>query len=390
MISSSALASARPARLLYAALVLVVFALTACAGSIGPSRTSVPPPRAISIASEHHDASTESFLDAAHRPVAEATDAALTMQGGMASATEGGALTTNDETGTMADAGASPPAPLGRQFRGRSEDELLEAMATRPVVRVIERFSSTTLVYHLDLGDGLEIAFKPDRTGQEGWWRHEIDAYRLARVLGIEGRVPPAVTRRIPLAAFGRWGRNAGLIASGRRHDSVVGAAIYWMPTLRNAQLHTPENVRRWTEWLDPRRSIPPEHRDLASDIATVLAFDYLQANTDRWNSGNVRVDENGRIVMRDNNGAWFLAGLEREGYIESIRRLPRGFAEALARATPEALRDELARDPGWASEGPHLTRQHFAAYEARRQRLLARIRRLVQHYGEAAVYAWP
>ncbi len=77
---------------------------------------------------------------------------------------------------------SAPQAPAAsaehavRMFRGRPEDDLLREMATRPVRRVIERFNSSTLVFHCDLGDGYEIAFKPARQGERDWWVHELAA----------------------------------------------------------------------------------------------------------------------------------------------------------------------------------------------------------------------
>ena len=72
-------------------------------------------------------------------------------------------------------------APALRTFRGHPEDDLLREMATRPVLRVIERFNSSTLVFHCDLGDGIEMAFKPARQGEHDWWIHEVAGYELAR-----------------------------------------------------------------------------------------------------------------------------------------------------------------------------------------------------------------
>ena len=100
----------------------------------------------------------------------------------------------------VADAGPSPDAavvaaaPTGervRMFRGRSEDEWLRQMSERPVVRTLERFHSTLFVFHMDLGDGVEISFQPERPGQETFWRREVTSYHLARLLGIDNRVPP-------------------------------------------------------------------------------------------------------------------------------------------------------------------------------------------------------
>nr|MBK7064260.1 hypothetical protein [Deltaproteobacteria bacterium] len=51
-------------------------------------------------------------------------------------------------------------------FRGRSEDEWLRQMSERPWC---ERwaFHSTLFVFHMDLGDGVEIGFQPGAPGRD-------------------------------------------------------------------------------------------------------------------------------------------------------------------------------------------------------------------------------
>ncbi len=290
-----------------------------------------------------------------------------------------------------AESTTDPPAATtvatGRVFRGRSEDDWLRAMATRPVARLVSRHSSTAIVYHFDLGDGVEIGFKPERPRQEGYWRHEVVTYRLARVLGITDRVPPVVGRRIPMAAFGPTARGDQLIASG--HDgSVLGSASVWMPVLRGAQLHLQPARHDWNAWMNPGLPLPPEHADAARQVAMVLLLDYLQSNYDRWNCCNVPVDEHGDIVIRDNDAGWYLGPLLHLGTPTVVHRLPRSVWEALQRADPAALRAEVERDP-LASEGL-LGADQYRAYETRRQRLIERVQGLIARYGEAAVLPWP
>ncbi len=295
-----------------------------------------------------------------------------------------------DEPPTVSSDAATvaPPSEHPRVYRGMAEDDWVTAMATRPVVRVVRRYSSSTFVYQLELEGGMQIAFKPDRVGQEGWWRHEVIAYRLARLIDIRERVPPAVVRRVPLAVLGRLGRGAGLVPSGRHRDVVVGAAIAWVPELHYVGLHTPDAMHRWNAWLRPGAAIPPEHDARAREIAEVLVLDFLAANSDRWNSANLPTDENGHLVFRDNNGGWFLSELQRQGWIESIRRIPRGVFQAIERATPESFAAELLLDAG--GEAALLARPNLAAWETRRARLVDRIRSLVRRHGADAVFAWP
>jgi hypothetical protein len=261
------------------------------------------------------------------------------------------------------------------------EDDLLREMATRPVRRVIERFNSSTLVFHCDLGDGIEIAFKPARQGEHDWWIHEVAGYELARLLGIEERVPPAVVRRVPVSALEGFLRDANLEVN--RDGTVDGAAIFWMPVLRRTNLHTAEAREQWTAWLDPRRQIPAEHRRRATQIAALIAFDYLQANFDRWNAANVPQDEHGDLVFRDNNRGWYIENLVRldRGGIDGLRRLPASLLPAVERASGAALaRRTVHVTPRVLSE------RQVEQYELRRRALLARINELIAEYGRDQV----
>jgi len=293
-----------------------------------------------------------------------------------------------------ADAGApaaamEPAAPAQRpdgirRFRGQDEDALLQAMATRPVQRVLHRFSSSTLVFHCDLGDGVEIAFKPARRGEHQWWKHEVLGYRLARVLGITGRVPPAVSRTVPASVIESFANDRDLIRE--RDGTIRGVAIYWMPVLHHSGLHEPEARDEWSRWMSARNDVPPASRRRAAQIAELIAFDYLQGNFDRWNAANVAVDEHGDLVFRDNNRGWFLQNLVQvdRGGIDHIERIPASLLPGIERATADAVRAEVRRD-GLRFRRLE-TARYWAAYSARREALLRRIRESIAEHGRERV----
>jgi hypothetical protein len=273
-----------------------------------------------------------------------------------------------------------------RTFRGRAEDEWLREMATRPVARMISRHMSTAVVYRLDLGDGIEIGFKPERPGQTYWWRREIVSYHFARLLGIEGRVPPVVGRRVPASMFGRFARRDALVVDAE--GMVPGSASVWMPSLHGEEIHIGEGRQEWTRWLRPGAHIPAEHRERARQIAVLLVFDHLMGNFDRWNCCNIPIDEHDQLVYRDNDAGWQPRILDHVGSPSHIRRLPRSLYEALSRVTGDALRAAFERDP-MASVG-FVVPESMPAYDRRRQKLLVHLRRLLARHGEDAVLAWP
>jgi hypothetical protein len=286
-----------------------------------------------------------------------------------------------DTANTTTATATTTTTPSGaRMFRGQDEDTLLREMGSRPVVRVIERFNSSTLVFHCDLGNGLEIAFKPARRGERNWWVHEIAGYELARALGIEGRVPPATYKRVPVSMFDHFDRDARLIV----HNGMVeGTAIFWMPVLHRSRIQTAESHAEWGPWMDPRNPIPAEHRRRALQIADLIVFDYLEANFDRWNSANVPMDEHDDLVYRDNNRAWFNINLRRvtRGGLRNIRRISAGLLAGVERATDDVLRARTFR-----TRPRILTRKQLQGYETRRRALLQQIERMIRQHGRENV----
>ncbi|MEZ4392873.1 MAG: hypothetical protein R3A48_17440 [Polyangiales bacterium] len=285
-----------------------------------------------------------------------------------------------------------PEAPAAsaegvRMFRGRSEDEWVRLMHERPVERTVARFHSTLYVFHMDLGDGVEISFQPEQRNLESFWRREIASYHLARLLGIQHRVPPTIGKRVPLSAFGRLGRNTNLIVD--REGMVYGSASVWMPVLHGAQMHEAPARREWSGWMNPANPVPEDRRERARQVSEVLVFDYLAANYDRWNCCNITVDENNDLVFRDNDAGWFPRGDQHAGL--AGRRAP-GAALPLrvdAARDPEALRASIANDP-MASRVHLIPDASFVGYERRRNALIANLRRMVERHGEAAVFPWP
>ncbi len=285
----------------------------------------------------------------------------------------------------------STDAPA-EMYRGQSVAVWLDALAHRPVVRMLHRFSSTTAVYHLDLGDGIEAAFKPETRVFRTLWHNDIAGYRLARALGVADRSPPATARRVALEIFGRHAARDGLMPSRENPAEVWGAVILWLPTLGHTDLHTDAGRARWNAWLDVHGRIPRAHTEQAEQISTLLLFDYLQGNEDRWNAGNLRTDEHGDVLYRDNNGGWWSAIMSDpatgEWRLHDAQRFRRSVVDALVRTDIAALRAEFARDS--AAPAPLVNDRVLAAYGRRRARALAYVRACVRRFGEGRVFAWP
>ena len=292
-------------------------------------------------------------------------------------------------------AARSQPAPVAppavgadaRQFGGVSEARILEAIRG---ARVLGRqnVGSTSVNLHLRLEGGIDAAWKPRTSTHRDSYRAEIAAYRLNRLLGLN-RVPPAVSRAIPRATL-RLAPDSPVLFE--RDNTARGAAIYWVPVLRPSRIDGVEEQERWGRWLRQGRTVPPDQAQRAEEISTLLVFDFLTGNWDRWSGANVPMDALGHLIYRDNNGGFeepFVEGLLQRS--RSLLNRTQRFSRAVigrARAMTEAsVRAEMALDPDRST--PMLSAGQLRSLLRRRDLLLAYVDSLVRRHGEAAVLPW-
>ncbi len=173
----------------------------------------------------------------------------------------------------------------------------------------------TSYVLKVTLEGGLAAAYKPGSTLPFGRHRYkgEIAAYRLARALGLEN-VPRAIPRAFSATAIhdvfptpkgaADFDRKAIVDSGGLVH----GALMPWIPDYRVLPLEEPSWRARWEGWLmNPEARIPDGQSSLAASISTMLVFDYITANWDRWSGGNVaRAGVGGALLFVDNDGAFY------------------------------------------------------------------------------------
>jgi hypothetical protein len=280
------------------------------------------------------------------------------------------------------DAGEAP-----RTFGGLPEDRILDAIRTGRIVGR-QNVGSTSVNFHLRLAGDIDAAWKPRTSTHGETYRAEIAAYRLNRMLGLS-RVPPAVSRSVPRSAL-HLAPTSPVIAE--RDLTVRGAAIYWVPVLRDSLIDRPREIERWSSWLRQGREVPADQRARAEEISTLLVFDFLTGNWDRWSGANVPMDAAGHLIYRDNNGAFeepFVLGLMQNG-MAWLRRSQRFSASVIARAralTDASIREEMALDGDPAH--PPLTEAQRRSLLRRRDALLVYVDGLIRRHGEAAVLAF-
>jgi hypothetical protein len=176
------------------------------------------------------------------------------------------------------------------------------------------------------------------------------------------------------------------------RDNTARGAAIYWVPVLRPSRIDGAEEQERWGRWLRQGRTVPPDQAQRAEEISTLLVFDFLTGNWDRWSGANVPMDALGHLIYRDNNGGFeepFVEGLLQRS--RSLLNRTQRFSRAVigrARAMTEAsVRAEMALDPDRST--PMLSAGQLRSLLRRRDLLLAYVDSLVRRHGEAAVLPW-
>jgi hypothetical protein len=275
-------------------------------------------------------------------------------------------------------------------LRALREEKVLSA---RPV-------GTTSAVFKLDLAGPIDAAFRPQSRYNPRGVSAELAAFRLARRLGLDN-VAPVVPRSFPVSALLRlvgaaypdaWeALEKELIP---RHGQVLGAAVYWIPELRELGLDTPPGVARFTRWLAQGAELPAQP-ELAAQVSTMLAFDYLIANCDRFSGANAQGDAGAkRLFLRDHNLAFldpFRASQHRRALarLKRTQRFSRRFVAAL-KALPEDGLSGVLADPLDPPELQVVSQGQVQGIMERRRALLSYVAALIDSYGESNVLTFP
>jgi len=291
--------------------------------------------------------------------------------------------------------------PQARRFASSelTEDRILEALFSARLDN-LRPIGTTSVTFQMQLAGAIDGAFKPESRLHPRGWAHEVAAYRLAGVLGMD-QVPPARVRVIERGQMRRhiapdWeGDPDSLLAplafsaNVPGSTTVRGAAIYWVPNLERGTLDQAEGLARWTGWLEPGAPLSPEQRILARDLASMCLFDALVGNGDRLSGGNLRTATNGmqRVIIRDFNLAFPVRWSEgqRQRIVEELqraRRFPRALVDAL-RGLDEAALEQASHDE---IVGDLLSDSQREALLERRAMVLSYVAALIEEHGEAAV----
>jgi len=258
----------------------------------------------------------------------------------------------------------------------------------------------TSYVLKVTLAGGAVGVFKPRSRRYLGdrRYRGEIAAYRLGAALGLDN-VPRATPRAFDAAALRaacgstpgnaeRFDREALVDPDGK----LRGAFIDWIDDYRELPLENADWRARWEPWLmNPATQVPKVDLGLASAISTMIAFDYLTGNWDRWSGGNVARAGTGALLYVDNDGAFYERppsdALEHQlGVLRRVVRFSRRFVDALRALDPPKLAAAIGdEEPG----APLLPPSVLAGVEERGRAILQLVDSRVARLGERAALAF-
>jgi hypothetical protein len=288
----------------------------------------------------------------------------------------------------IVDGEAGAALPSASASTSTSEREVDAYVTAEPLGA--KSIGHTSYVLKLTLEGGAVAVFKPRSKLPLGDHRYkgEIAAYRLARALGLDN-VPRAIPRTFDAARLralqGDFDQKGLVDADGR----VRGALMPWIDKYRVLPLEEGESRARWEAWLfDAHSSVPEDSRALAASVSTMIAFDYVTANWDRWSGGNVAEDgASGKVLFVDNDGAFYEwpspATLARQrAQLERVTRFSRRFVAALRALDARKLREALGEEsPGV----PLVSDRVVGGVDARRGAVLDVVDARVRDAGEGA-----
>jgi hypothetical protein len=198
-------------------------------------------------------------------------------------------------------------------FLGERHERHVERIRSEPIVGTRVNKGGTALSFRLDLAHRVRVVFKPDQRNTWSVPRKEVAAYRVDRLLGLNG-VPPSTLRVVDreelvatLPANNRFfvdkiDREAIFDDAGR----TLGSASVWIADLVDPGLDTIAAIRRWSDWLHVGSAIRSGDESLAAQLSSMLLYDRIIDNFDRFSGGGLltSADEQS-LYLLDNSTAF-------------------------------------------------------------------------------------
>jgi hypothetical protein len=394
-----------------------------------PALATLPP-------SEPTDADWQMAIDKARRGVARAR-APQTFARALI-ARDRAAMARKVALRAMIDGGVQPA--LKRVFNRaiaadpRLHPDVVTLGVDEPIDGIFALGGGRSISMRMTVGGENKYAFKPAQDEWGNGWRAELAAYLFCEIVPCQFLVPRNRAARISRArfetlyAFGRsdwqasyarrfsdlhWVEEAG--PDGITRDYLYGTLEDWAPHFVNWPI---EYTEVYKDWLDVRfhpanlnvsyaAAIKPFKtlgggdfyqdllseqgdatvRDIARQLSSLLVFDYLTQNWDRFSTTEKYYGVNnqfaaGRFISLDNGAAFYDEPIAEVGpRFELTSRFSRSMVTAVRALAPSAVNDVLFPDPSWTE------RRRLELFWQQRDKMLRRVDALVERYGERRVF---
>jgi hypothetical protein len=284
-------------------------------------------------------------------------------------------------------------------FLGMSDELLLDRVRTLPVARFKLNHGGSSLSFRMEFADGSRAAWKPMQTNTQSIPRKEVAAYRLNRLLGLHA-VPPAAPRAVTRQElFDHLHPDSLPFLPRIKAETVfgpdgitIGTASYWIPIIKDSGFDTPDGRRQTQAWLTQGQPVPMDQASMAAQVSTLIVFDFLTANPDRYSGGNMKMSPDGKqLFFMDNTMSFYVDG---DGYernrevLFKTQRFSRALYQALDRVTIGNMQRALAEELGTPYE--ILTPAEIAAVVSRRGVVQRYVASLIAQHGDRNVLVFP
>jgi hypothetical protein len=289
---------------------------------------------------------------------------------------------------------AEGPAPSHEDGGSARDGEAARTGSADDALAAAHSIGNTSVAFKLTFESGAKAAFKPRSKRGRDRYKGEIAAYRIGRALDLDN-VPAVAFERVSVSDLARalaphppslaLAKNELVAdADGR----VPGAAIPWIADLDVLRLESEPWRAKWRAWLLSGEPIADGDRALAAQVATMIVFDALTGNWDRWSGANVGWDAKARrLLFIDNDGAFMVptpAPFERQReLLRTLEKFPRALLARLRAMDEAALRGAVGDEsPGV----PLLSAAAIHDADARRQAIVAAADARIHELGESRV----
>jgi len=171
----------------------------------------------------------------------------------------------------------------------------------------------------------------------------------------------------------------------------VHGALMPWIDKLEFTPVESPAERARWQKWLSGG-DVADADKSVAAQISTLVVFDCLTGNWDRWSGANVGIDRaTNTLLFVDNDAAFFdpipPAFAPQMALLKTVDRFSRSLVARLRMLDALVLADAFAdEEPGT----PLLPARVVSAADQRRKDVLAIIDEKIKSLGEGSVLYFP